>query len=118
MVLPSRTSSSSKERHKPDHVIKATAKNKRRVRGGGNQKGLLRRQDMELILKGKARKVPPWEAGSTSEEVSRVSPKNLPCLLIPPGVTSPNPHIMPGSPPPLQNARAHPKKALGLPNAA
>ena len=118
MVLPSRTSSSSKERHKPDHVIKATAKNKRRVRGGGNQKGLLRRQDMELILKGKARKVPPWEAGSTSEEVSRVSPKNLPCLLIPPRVTSPNPHIMPGSPPPLQNARAHPKKALGLPNAA
>ena len=39
MVLPSKTSSSSKERHKPDHMIKATAKNKRRARGGGIREG-------------------------------------------------------------------------------
>lgn len=111
MVLSSRTSSSSKKRHKSKHVLKAKAKSKKRVIGGGNQGGLLRREDMELILKGKARKFPPWAAGSTSKEVSRVSPSppGSPqrCLLLPPRVTSPNPHIMPGSPPPLQNTHTH-----------
>ena len=74
MVLSSRTSSSSKKRHKSKHVIKAKAKNKKRVIGGGNQGGPLGRKGMELILKGKARTFPPWAAGSTSKEVSRVSP--------------------------------------------